>query len=207
MEQLKSNGVTPIIVGFIGEIGSGKDTAADLLTKAFREKYKTDIVFSFAFADVLKNIIHETFGLDTETADIIKRNSSVKPFNGKTLRDVYQSLGENIKSYFGQNVWVDITMKRLKEEQNSLGASLITCTDVRYSYEAAALKKFAEDNGFEVKLIKMVNLNRTQRSDNKALDDLHISEQLKNIEYDDEIRASSVAEIDKKLKEIFKGLK
>lgn len=207
MEQLKSKGPSPIIVGFVGEIGSGKDTASDLLTEIFHNRYKNDISFSFAFADILKNIIHETFGLDAETANLIKRNDQIKPFNGKTLRDIYQGLGETIKSYFGQNIWVDITMTRLKEEYNSLGASLITCTDVRYSYEAAAIKKFAEDNGFEFRLIKMVNLNKSQRPDNKDLSDLHVSEQLKDIEYHAEIRASSVSEIRMKLKEIFKGLK
>ncbi len=199
------NKKTPLLVGFIGTVGSGKDTAADFLEDYYREQHPEKYTFRFAFADIIKNIVNDTFGLRTIDADTIKRLHTVKPFNGKTLREVYQTFGESIKSHFGTNFWVAATIKELNETRKTINANLIMCTDVRYSYEAAALKKYAQDNGFDIYLIRMNNLNTTQRYDNKSLKDLHISEQLKDIQETHTIKAKLIDEIDQAIRKIFKG--
>jgi len=189
----------PTIIAFTGIKGSGKNTAAEALLEVFGQNTKDGLAVEFAFADSLKNIIHETFDIDNFQADEIKR-LNIKPFNGLTLREVYQRLAEAIKSRFGQNTWVDFAIKRMQEFVDSINPDIIICTDLRYTNEEAHLRKFAEDNGYDLYIIKMLNTNLVENDD-------HISEtQIKDISEDFLIKASDPDEIKLQIGEIYNAI-
>jgi adenylate kinase family enzyme len=182
------------LFAFIGKKGSGKDTAAKILS----EQISTDnYLVQFAFADILKEIIHQTFNIEKDESEIIKR-SNIKPFNGLTLREVYQNFGENIKVFFGEDVWAKLTLKRLQEITEDLNSDFIFCTDLRYPIEDVCLQKFCEDNGINFVKIKMINLNDSDT-------DNHISEtNIEKLTFDYLIEAKSVYEIYDKIEKIIK---
>jgi dephospho-CoA kinase len=190
---------TKYLFAFTGLKGSGKDTAAEALIEIIDENEHQFIV-QFAFADILKNIIHETFGITLAESEIIKR-LNIKPFNGLTLREVYQHLGESIKSYFGEDVWAKITIQRLKEVIQDVNVNFLVCTDLRYPIEEACLKKFCEDEGIELIIIKMINTNIKQNTDN------HISETLiEDINNNYEIKADNIHQIKLQMEEIYNAI-
>jgi len=189
------------LIALTGVKGSGKNTAADALSKIIEndvKKMSCNLIVEFAFADVLKNIIHEAFGIENHQADALKR-LNIKPFNGLTLREVYQRLGESIKARCGENIWADMTIERIQHFIDGLKPDYIMVTDLRYTNEEVALKKFAEDNGYDLKIIKMINTNSNDI-------DNHISEQqIDSISEDYEITASNPQEIYEKIRELYEG--
>jgi hypothetical protein len=190
---------TTKIIAFAGVKGSGKNTAAMEIQRIFGEQRSSGLVVEFAFADPLKNIIHESFDIDNGHADEIKR-LNIKPFNGLTLRQVYQRLGEAIKSRFGQDIWADFAVNRMQEFVDVINPDIIICTDLRYTNEEAHLRKFADDNGHDLYIIKMLNTNIVEN-------DQHISEtQIHEIKEDFLIKASDPDEIKLQIGEIYNAI-
>jgi hypothetical protein len=189
----------PIIIAFTGVKGSGKNTASETFQEIFGSNNQAGLTVEFAFADPLKNIIHETFNIDNNHAEEIKR-LNIKPFNGLTLREVYQRLGESIKSRFGPDTWADFAIKRIQEFIDAILPDVIICTDLRYTNEEAHLRKFADDNGYELYIIKMLNTNLVEN-------DNHISEnQIHEISEDFLIKASDPDEIKLQIGEIYNAI-
>lgn len=187
------------LIAFAGIKGSGKDTAADRFNELFSENNKGSLTVQFAFADILKNIVHETFMLHIEEVDALKR-MHIKPFNGLTLREIYQRMGEAIKSRFGQDIWTNETIKRLSDFLDAVQPDIMMVTDLRYTNEEAALRKFADDKGLDLVIIKMINTNLTDG-------DQHISEiQIPEIKEDYTVEASTVEELNEKIREIYNEL-
>jgi len=192
-----------MIIGFTGEKGSGKDTAASFLEDLIYFHKPELFVSKNAFATPLKKIIHGTFGISDEEAEVLKR-TQVKLFNGLTLREVYQNLGESMKSIHGPDVWVNILKETIEKEYLSLGNNIIQMvTDVRYQNEQRGLEDFSEKYKVDFKLIKLVNLNQESQDDKE---DNHISERLEGIKPDYIIEAQSVQEIEEKIKDIYARL-
>jgi hypothetical protein len=188
-----------LIIAFTGLKGSGKNTASDEFQKIFGEKTIVGLTVEFAFADNLKNIIHKTFNISNNDADKIKR-IDVKPFNGLTLREVYQRLGESIKSEISPDIWAELSMKKMQVFIDTISPDIILCADLRYINEEEYLRKFAESNNYDLYIIKMVNTNIKE-------DDLHISEtQIKDISEDFLIKASDVDEIKLQIGEIYNAI-
>jgi hypothetical protein len=189
----------PTIIAFTGAKGSGKNTASEAFQDIFGKNVKAGLTVEFAFADPLKNIIHETFDIDNLHADEIKR-LNIKPFNGLTLREVYKRLGEAIKSRFGQDTWAEFATRRMQEFNDAVTPDVIICTDLRYTNEEAHLRKFADDNGYDLYIIKMLNTNLIEN-------DSHISEtQIHEISEDFLIKASDPDEIKLQIGEIYNAI-
>jgi len=154
------------IIAFTGTKGSGKDTAANYIHKKIKESGRE--ITSFAFADGLKIIVHNTFNISMEDAEILKRDPIFK-LGEFTLREVYQRLGEEIKSEFNKNIWIDQLLNKIEESTSNI----ITITDLRYLNEEKELRRFCEDNNHTLIIIKMV---RVVNMDQMSVDG-HISEQ------------------------------
>jgi hypothetical protein len=184
----------PTIIAFTGRKGHGKDTAASILKEQFQE-HQLDFA-SFAFADILKDIAHTSLEITNEDSEYLKRNPRIKIANNLDLRSFYNKLGDAIKSYFGYDAWANKTIQRIKETIDSINPAVIVITDLRYPIEETSLKKFAEDNGYDFYIIKMVNTNHN------SVDDSHESEYLiDTINSDLIFECSSVSEIEKNIKE------
>jgi hypothetical protein len=189
----------PTIIAFTGIKGSGKNTASNTFQEILGEKNRVGLTVEFAFADPLKNIIHETFDINSTQADEIKR-LDIKPFNGLTLRKVYQRLGESIKSKLGQDVWAEYAITQMQEFIDTIKPDVIICTDLRYTNEENCLRKFADDNNYELYIIKMLNTNLEEN-------DPHISEnQIQEISEDFLIKASDTDEIKIQIGEIYNAI-
>jgi hypothetical protein len=174
------------LFAFAGNKGSGKDTAAAFL----KEFIDGDNYYECAFADNLKEIVRESLDVVEEDEEFLKR-SSIKPFNGLTLRQIYQKLGESIKQKMGQNIWIELALQHI-----DLSKDIIICKDLRYTNEEYELRKFCAYEKIDLIIIKMENLNISENDD-------HISEtQIPKIHHDYEIKANNIDEIRIKIKEI-----
>jgi len=187
------------VVAFSGRAGAGKDLGADTWAYLYKKETGKKAI-KFAFANILKGIAGTALGISPNEAEVIKRLPEVKIANGLSLREFYNTLGDAIKSYFGNQVWAKMTINKMEQTLKKIDTDLFIITDLRYIIEQEALRKFCIDNEMDLIVIKMINLNHTQRSDNIE----HESEyQVDDIKEDYLIKASSPEEVEEKIKEIY----
>lgn len=195
---------SPIIFAFIGRRGSGKDTAADFITEFFLEEDNNSLITSFAFADSLKSMTHDVLGITPEQSEFLKRNPEIKVINGMDLRFFYNRFGDILKKRFGDRIFTENTLDVIAQTNNAINPDVILVTDVRYPMEKAALTKYSQDQGIEIKFIKMIN---TKSYGTEREDDGHESESLSDdIHGDITIKADSPDEIKIKIKEIYNAI-
>jgi len=134
------------IVGFGCTAQVGKDTAAEYLEKLYPGKVKR-----VAFADKLKKIAMELFGLSWEQcygSQEIKE--TVDPRYEMTPREILQGIGEQMRRVYPA-IWVDtvfnVTIPQLVEQ----GYDCFIVSDVRYPNEG---DKIHEEGGVVVKVTR-----------------------------------------------------
>jgi len=187
------------IIAFTGIKGSGKDTAAIFFNEIASETNIVNLIVQLAFADPLKLLINKTFDIDHNQADEIKR-LNIKPFNGLTLREVYQLFGEAIKSQFGQDIWASLTISQIENFITEIQPDFILITDLRFTREEKFIKKYAKDKNIDLIIIKLENTNIENTDD-------HISEtQIPEIKEDFLIKASTTDEIKIQMEEIYNAI-
>lgn len=114
------------IIAFTGFKQSGKDTAADLLTKMILPKR----VVRLGFADPLKDEVCLAFGI---TRDFLEKNKA-------NFRLILQGVGTDYRRKLcGETYWI---LKWL-QKVNSLAPvpDYLICTDVRFINEAATIRQ------------------------------------------------------------------
>lgn len=124
----------------------GKDTAAEYLEKIYPGKVKR-----VAFADKLKKITMELFGLSWEQcygSQEIKE--TVDSRYGMTPREIMQGVGEKMRKVY-PDIWVDtvfnVTIPQLAEQ----GFDCFVISDVRYPNEGDKIHK---EGGIVVKVTR-----------------------------------------------------
>jgi dephospho-CoA kinase len=123
------NSKTPLIIGFTGKAGSGKDTASMVTI----ENNKID---KFAFAAPLKKAAAELFLFTDEQLHTDKKEK-IDPKWNKSPRQVLQWLGcEVLRDQFDK----DIFLKNMSHRIKSSNANIIFITDVRYDNEAELIR-------------------------------------------------------------------
>ncbi len=130
-----------MIVGLVGLIGSGKDTAADFLVNQFNFKRES-------FAGHLKDIVSIVFSWDREllegrTASSRQWREQADPWWSNRLgftvtpRWVLQYWGTDVlRNHFHNDIWIASLEKKL-----SVNTRDIVITDCRFPNEIAVLKK------------------------------------------------------------------
>ena len=130
-----------MIVGLVGLIGSGKDTAADFLVNQFNFKRES-------FAGHLKDIVSIVFNWDREllegrTASSRQWREQADPWWSNRLgftvtpRWVLQYWGTDVlRNHFHNDIWIASLEKKL-----SVNTRDIVITDCRFPNEIAVLKK------------------------------------------------------------------
>jgi hypothetical protein len=131
------------LIGFAGKLGTGKDTAYQLLSGySVREKSCSAVFRRLAFADPLKEIAMIAFGgqIRNYRGSVEDKNEIIHPWN-VSARQIMQFIGtemfrdtvKNLCPHVGSDFWV---MKLQQEVENS-DPDVITCvTDVRFQNEA-----------------------------------------------------------------------
>lgn len=162
-----------MLIGLIGNKGSGKDTFANYINK------KYDFI-SYAFADKLKQICKILFELNDEQLNGKLKEDRIDEL-GVSPRTLFQRIGTDLfrnllpviipelkKFLKNDSIWIksfEIWYKKKQKNQN------IVVTDVRFKNEADIIKK---NGGI------LIKINRFDKSN-----DNHLSEnELETIDYD-----------------------
>lgn len=126
----------PSIIGFCGFTRSGKNTAAEMLTRIIYDTFDIDRIGHVAFADPIKMNLAPLIehcrnkGYETNTPEFKEK---FRPMYVEWSR-VYKNITGNHK------IWCDIAMTRIK----LLSTPLTMITDVRYDYE---IEEINNNNG------------------------------------------------------------
>ncbi|WP_274585837.1 hypothetical protein V9W64_10630 [Neisseria leonii] len=134
-----------LIIGLTGKAGSGKSTAANIISRNFG-------FVQVSFAEPVKRAVKEIFGLshwfdlnDPQVKD------SLIPGTDVTYRHALQTLGTDWgRKMIAEDLWVDQVRRRLQYDY--LNAVV---TDVRFPDEAAMIRKMGG---------KIVHIERRNRS-------------------------------------------
>jgi len=132
-----------------GRKRSGKDTFAKCVERSFLDAGKSVAILSFA--DPLKDIMGITLGMTPSELETAKNDDAV-------YRGYLQRFGtEAMKKYFGDSVWVDLMLKRIKE----------------YSYKDVIL---IPDFRFPIEALEGALTIKVARASQQVQTDLHASE-------------------------------
>lgn len=119
------NSKTPLIIGFTGKAGSGKDTASMVCIENNR-------IDKFAFAEPLKKAAASLFLFTDEQLYTDKKEDVDSKWN-KSPRQILQWLGcEVLRDQFDKDIFLKNMIHRIKASS----ANIIFVTDVRYDNEA-----------------------------------------------------------------------
>lgn len=130
----------PLIVGFRGHSGVGKDTSNLLLRQILASKSITH--GSTAIAAKVKNIAYTLYAhlghQHPSHYDTHREDRYIKlPLIDKTPVEIWCSLGDGIREKVYTNTWVDIALLAAQESD----ADVFCLTDVRYSEEIEAIRR------------------------------------------------------------------
>ena len=130
-----------MIIGFVGLIGSGKDTAADYLVNSY--EFRRD-----SFAATLKDAVAAVFGWDREMLE--GRTAASRQWREEvdlwwaarlgvlqlTPRWVLQQWGTEVgRRAFHEDIWIASLENKLRKQQDN-----IVITDCRFPNEIAAIR-------------------------------------------------------------------
>lgn len=145
-----------MIIGISGKAGSGKDTAADMLSYLYSNPDKsyddyienTEVFFDknayvVHFADALKEAARELCILDEDQTDTQAGKLSTISWLGITVRELLQKLGTCIREGVDEDFWIKCLFARVDGWEN------IIIADVRYPNEAQAIKN---QNGIVIRI-------------------------------------------------------
>lgn len=141
-----------MIIGFLGQKHSGKDTCAEFLVKNFNFE-------RFAFGDSVKDICRILFGFNDEQLYGNKKEEIDLRLN-ITPRETFQKIGTE----FGQYIIHEI-LPNLNIEKRTLWTQIldnidksknIVISDVRFQHEINAIKK---NGGIIIKINRNTNKN------------------------------------------------
>ena len=116
----------PMLIGFSGKAGVGKDTAGKFLC----ERYKC---LHYYFAKPLKEGAKIMFALTEEQID--NKEKVIEPW-GISPRTIYQRLGTEVGRGIDVNIWV----KNAEMFVKSVPGRTVVITDVRFDNEATFIR-------------------------------------------------------------------
>ena len=148
-----------LIIGIHGKIGSGKDTVAREIVKAFPEYNFRRVSFGYN----VKKIVSILTGIDMRT--ILSRK--IKTFYleswNMTVGEMFQQVGTNaLRDVLNKDTWIFSLFNSIKDGEN------IIITDVRFLNEANSI---INRGGFLIKITgdpKKVNKNDTRDLEHKS---------------------------------------
>lgn len=145
---------SPIVVGFCGAKGHGKDTAAEVLTNFYG-------FVRVSFADGLRKTVCTALRVNESYFTDPARKEEIDHRTGKPRRFWLQSIGTEGFRALWDDVWTTWWSKEITEK----GYGRVVTTDVRFPNEVNALRSFQKSI-----LIRVTNPAKP------VGDDLHASE-------------------------------
>lgn len=120
----------PVVIGFTGKAGAGKDTYKESVLKLTHYKY-----VPYSFATPLKKACEFMFGWSQEQIEDRKFKEAIDPVWGFSPRRAMQLLGTEFGRELKPTIWLDFASKTLQEVQRYDYAGLVI-PDVRFENEA-----------------------------------------------------------------------
>ena len=142
-----------MIIAVSGKMGSGKDTAAEMLsyllfctdesTVTYQDfvNYKRNCIKfprTHAFADNLKKCLSILLNVDVDKLnDRNFKNSSIEWLNGLTVRQMLQKFATGVRNEIGEDFWIQSLFRKFNPETD-----FWIITDLRYMNELSAIRKY-----------------------------------------------------------------
>lgn len=142
---------TPVIIGFAGKKGSGKNFAASVVKQLALDEGFT--VEEIAFADPLKAMLKHGLGLTDDQLNNQDLKNVIDMRYHQTPRQMMQSLGTDWGRYLVSH---DIWLVRMRQRIAESNADVILVTDVRFDNEADLVRSLG---GYIAEIIKPVGLD------------------------------------------------
>lgn len=142
-----------MIIGLTGYAQSGKDTVAKILV----ENYGYTRV---AFADKIREFLYETNPMFDNVAgeplfvrERVDRDGWEEAKKSPHIRRLLQNSGVAARKVFGENFWVQQALREVHFEGNYV------ITDVRFTNEADAIKKYDNSQIWRIKRLGVDAIN------------------------------------------------
>lgn len=148
-----------MLIGLVAEAGSGKTTIARYFLDGCGGLVDRRHVERYSFAGPLKSILKIYFRANVY--DKVEMN----PLWGMTTREMLQRMGDGMRDWFGEDVWIKLLDQDLRWRE--VNESVII-DDVRYVNEAEYIK----NNGHLIRL-KCIDLEKIKESSHKSERDMH----------------------------------
>ena len=142
---------TPVIIGFAGKKGSGKNFAASVINQLAVDEGFT--VEEMAFADPLKAMLKHGLGLTDEQLNNQDLKNVIDMRYHQTPRQMMQSLGTDWGRYLVSH---DIWLVRMRQRIAESNADVILVTDVRFDNEADLIRSLG---GHIAEIIKPIRID------------------------------------------------
>jgi hypothetical protein len=126
------------IIGIASQFAGGKDTIANYLVKKLNNEVEGIHDFGLGppkwsrvgFADAVKRVFMDTFGVDWDFIETWKRKDEIPPGFNQNVRKSLQFIGDGFRQ-IQSDIWIKTALKRDK----------IILSDVRYINEAKIIKE------------------------------------------------------------------
>lgn len=161
------------IRAYCGFQGSGKDYSCKRLleTMGFQK---------VSFADPIRDIAFNVIGLPYEEGmlkyDELKNTEII---NGLTFRNILENIGSSVRKY-DKDFWVKAAIEIIKNSVKN-----ICISDLRYYNEYALIKKYADENNIDFKLV-FCDYHSKYYVDNNPHESAKLATYLKNLGYKDQ---------------------
>jgi hypothetical protein len=116
-------------IGIAGQLGNGKDVLADYLVKRLNERNKIGPWVRTAFANAVKQVFEDSFGVDRDFIEKWKRIPEPPPGLKMNVRKSLQFIGDGFRQ-IKDNIWIEIGLR---------GTDQKVISDSRYVNEAKAI--------------------------------------------------------------------
>jgi len=123
-----------IIISISGKKGAGKDTCANIMINYLLKNYPLLNVKKLSFAYPIKKFISKQWGFSFDMIEEWK-NKDLKTVGHKTMRELLQDTGMNLREVFGEDIFV----KTLKKEIDKNDYDIIFIPDLRFKNEYKSL--------------------------------------------------------------------
>jgi len=134
------------IIGIAGQLANGKDELGAFLKKELERRFGYEW-HHHAWAEVLKQVYYDAFGVTKEFSEEWKRKPDVPPGFDMPVRQALQWIGDGFRQ-IKSDVWIEATLRKCPDKT--------FITDCRYINE---LKRIKEEGGMNVLIIRPDKIN------------------------------------------------
>lgn len=131
------------LIGIAGQMRNGKDTVVNRLMTQLHDNFN-EIWINRAWADGLKQVLYDAFGLSKEYAEHWKTQPEPPPGFNMAIRKALQFIGDGFRD-IKDDVWIQWTLQQMQ------GGDGMIISDSRYVNELLAV---AQNGGFNVLVIR-----------------------------------------------------